>query len=212
MNFSIIYAQKPEMDTVYRPRTYHLIVEQFRTYPDSPEDIVFLGNSITAYTNWNELLCLPQARNRGISGDTTFGLLERLDEVTNGKPAKIFLLIGINDISRNVPAGLILRNYKKILERIREESPRTEIFIQTILPVNNTFTRYKNHYNKDEIIATVNRGIRQFTYMENVNLIDLHSHFLDKQNRLDRKFTEEGLHLNAAGYELWKTLVVPFLH
>lgn len=209
--FFSVHSQKAEMDTTYRPRNYSLNVEQFRSYPDSHEDIIFLGNSITAYTYWNELLSLPQSRNRGISGDTTFGILERLDEVTEGKPSKIFLLIGINDISRNVPADLILRNYNRILARIQRESPRTEIFVQTILPVNNTFTRYKNHYNKNEIIAAVNNGLRQFAKEEKITLIDLHPHFLDEQNRLDKKYTEEGLHLNAAGYELWKTLLVPYL-
>lgn len=195
------------MDTVYRPRTYSLKVEQFRSYPDSITDVIFLGNSLTEYTDWNELLQLPVARNRGISGDTSFGILERLDEVTEGKPAKIFLLVGVNDISRNVPADLILRNYEKIINRIKEESPETRIYIQTLLPVNNTFTRYKNHYNKDHVIKAVNTGIKELAAKEQINLIDLHPHFLDDEKRLDKKYTEEGLHLNAEGYKLWAEIL-----
>ena len=195
------------MDTIYRPRTYSLKVEQFRSYPDSTTDIVFLGNSLTEYTDWNELLQLPTARNRGISGDTSFGILERLDEVTEGKPAKIFLLIGVNDISRNVPAELILRNYEQIVNRIKKESPDTELYLQTILPVNNTFTRYKYHYNKDHIIAAVNKGIKELAIKEEVNLVDLHPHFLNEENKLDKKYTEEGLHLNAEGYKLWADIL-----
>ena len=200
-----------EMDTVYRPRTFNLQVEQFRSYPNSPNDIILLGNSLTAYTNWNELLGIPNARNRGISGDTTFGILERIDEITEGKPAKIFILIGINDISRNVPSELILRNYRKIISYITRNSPATELFIQTLLPVNNTFDRYKNHYNKDEEIAEVNKGLKKLAKKEGITLIDLHPHFLDEYDRLDPLYTEEGLHLNAIGYQMWSKLLKPYL-
>lgn len=211
MIVSFASSQTAGFDTTYRPRTYKLQVEKFKSYPDSKEDIIFLGNSITAYINWNELLGLPMARNRGISGDTSFGILERLEEVIEGKPAKIFVLVGINDISRNFPDGLILRNYKKIITRIKSSSPETEIFFQTILPVNNTFTRYKNHYNKDEHIHAVNKGLKKIAKNEEITLIDLHPYFLDKEGRLDKKYTKEGLHLNAAGYKLWAEILKPYL-
>lgn len=211
MFIPLVYSQEAEMDTVFRPRTYLLLVEQFRNYPNSTEDVIFLGNSLTAYTNWNELLGLPNARNRGISGDTSYGILERLDEVIEGKPAKIFLLVGINDISRNVPARLILENFGKMISRIKSGTPETEIYFQTILPVNNTFTRYKNHYNKDDIIHSVNEGLKIIAEKEQITLINLHPHFLDNENRLDKKYTEEGLHLNAAGYNLWAKILFPHL-
>ncbi|TBW27102.1 GDSL-type esterase/lipase family protein [Gramella sp. KN1008] len=205
-------AQEKEFDTTYRPTNYALKVEKFRSFPNSKEDIIFLGNSITEYIHWNELLQLPQARNRGISGDTTFGILERLDEVTEGQPAKIFLLIGINDISRNFPDKLILRNYRKIIERIKTDSPETEIYVQTILPVNNTFTKYKNHYNKDEHILHINKELKLLAEEYNLNLIDLHPYFLDDTKRLDSAYTEEGLHLNAAGYQHWAKILKPCLN
>ena len=206
-----VIAQTVEMDTVYRPRTYSLKVEQFRSYPDSENDVVFLGNSLTEYTDWNELLQLPEVRNRGISGDTSFGILERLDEVTEGKPAKIFLLVGINDISRNVPASLILKNHQKIISRIKKETPGTRIYLQTLLPVNNEFSRYKNHYNKDEVIKKVNDGLRELARKEEITLVDLHPHFLNEKKKLDKEFTEEGLHLNAKGYQLWAQVLKPYI-
>lgn len=208
---SSILAQTTIPDTVYRPRTFNVQVQQFRSYPNATSDIIFLGNSLTAYSNWNELLSNNNIRNRGISGDTSFGILERLDEITEGKPAKIFLLLGINDISRNVPANIILRNIKMIVHQIQQESPETKIFIQTLLPVNNTFTRYPNHYNKDEGIALVNCGLKKISKEKEVILIDLHPNFLDSHKRLDKKYTEEGLHLNAEGYNLWAKILLPYL-
>lgn len=206
-----IIAQDQKPDTAFRPNTYHEQVEQFKSYPSKETDIVFLGNSITARNHWVEALQLPNAKNRGISGDTTFGILERLDEITEGRPNKLFLLIGINDISRNFPDDSILENYQEIIERIKKESPQTKIYVQTILPVNATFDKYKNHYHKDEHIARVNKGIKDIAENEKVTLIELHDKFLDKNDRLNVKYTEEGLHLNSEGYELWAELLKPYL-
>lgn len=196
-------AQTAAYDTTFRPNSYALKVEQFRSFPNSKKDIIFLGNSITANTDWMELLGNKHARNRGISGDITFGVVERLDEVTEGKPKKIFLLIGINDISRNIPDALILRNYHTIISRIKQETPKTKIYIHTLLPVNNEFTQFKNHYNKDEHILYINDEIRKLAAREGAILIDVYPLFLDADNKLDKKYTVDGLHLNALGYKLW---------
>ncbi|WP_028788123.1 GDSL-type esterase/lipase family protein [Terrimonas ferruginea] len=203
-------AQQPKWDSTFRPGSYALKVDQFRSYPNSRKDIIFLGNSITAGADWNELLGLPQARNRGISGDITYGVLERLDEVTAGKPAKVFVLIGINDMARSIPDSVILSNYEKIIHRIRKESPTTRIYFNTLLPVNNSFPD-KNHFNKDEHIAALNAGLRKIAAREKITLIDIHDHFLDKDKKLDKQYTYDGLHLNAAGYTHWASLLKPHI-
>ena len=205
-----LFAQTPQWDSTYRPGIYAMKVEQFRNFSNAATDIVFLGNSITDYTDWNELLQLKEARNRGISGDITFGVLERLDEVTEGKPSKIFILIGINDISRNIPDSVILANYKKIIYRIKKESPKTKIYFNTLLPVNNSFTD-RAHFNKDEHILFVNEELRKLGVAEKITVIDIHPHFLDAGNRLDKKYTYDGLHLNMEGYQKWASLLKPYI-
>src|SRR6476660_6151380 len=130
-SLAILTRAQEKWDSTYRPGSYQLKVDQFRSFPNSKNDVIFLGNSITAGTDWNELLRLPQARNRGISGDITFGVLERLDEVTEGKPAKIFILIGINDVSRNIPDSVIIANYHRMIDRIRKASSATRIYFYT---------------------------------------------------------------------------------
>jgi len=206
-----IFSQEKQWDSTYRPGNYDLIVNLFRSYSNSEKDIIFLGNSITNHADWEELLGMPNARNRGISGDITYGVLERLDEVIEGHPAKVFILIGINDISRNIPDSVILNNDRKIIQRIKVGSPKTKIYFQTLMPVNNTFTQFKNHYNKDEHIQAVNEGLKKITAEENITLIDLHPHFLDSEGRLDKNYTFDGLHLNAKGYEVWKKILKPYL-
>lgn len=203
-------AQKPKWDSTYRPANWDERVANFRSFPNSKKDIIFLGNSITHYTEWNELLQMPHARNRGISSDISFGVLQRLDEVTEGKPKKIFVLIGINDISRNVPDSVILKNYKRIIDRVKAETPKTKLYFQSLLPVNNTFTA-RNHFNKDEHIAAVNAGLEQLCKIEKIGFINIHPLFLDAEKKLDKKYTYDGLHLNATGYKYWASILKPFL-
>jgi len=195
-------AQTVNYDTTYRPGKYKELVQKFNEEPIAKKDYIFLGNSITAGTDWSKLLNLPQAKNRGISGDITFGVLERLQEVINRKPAKVFILIGINDISRNIPDSLILGNYKKMIQRIREGSKKTHIYFYTMLPVNASFEKFKNHYGKDEHILYLNDEIRKLA-AKNVTIIDLYPHFLDEQKRLKAELTKDGLHLIPAGYQVW---------
>lgn len=201
-----------DYDTTHRPRNFHLQLAQFKSYPDAKTDIIFLGNSLTAGTSWNELLDQPNAKNRGISGDTSYGIIERLEEVVEGKPAKVFLLIGINDISRNFPVDKILENHRKIVRKIQMDSPDTKIYLQTLLPVNNSYTQFPNHYNKDQRIAAVNQGIKHLAQANGIGLVDLHPHFLDSKARLNEIYTHDGLHLTPQGYELWAEVLRPYLH
>jgi lysophospholipase L1-like esterase len=207
LSHAAVAQEAAAWDSTYRPATYQVQVEQFRAYPDSRKDIVFLGNSLTAHPNWNELLGLKHARNRGISGDISYGVLERLDEVTAGKPSKVFLLIGINDISRNIPDSLILNNYKKIVRRIKAESPATKLYIQTLLPTNNKFTKFKRHYNREENVYWLNNELKKLAAEESITLIDLHPEFADSEGRLIEAYTHDGLHLTYEGYQKWADIL-----
>lgn len=201
-----VYAQTVKWDSTYRPGKYVEQVLKFKADPIIKKEYVFLGNSITAGADWAKLLSLPQAKNRGISGDITFGVLERLQEVIDRKPAKVFILIGINDVSRNIPDDVILNNYKKMVSRIREGSKKTTIYFYTLLPVNSSFEKFKNHYGKDEHILYLNDQIRKFT-AKKVKVIDLYPAFLDKDNHLRAELTKDGLHLIPEGYQVWKTVL-----
>ena len=201
---------QPKWDSTYRPGNYDNKLAHFRSFPHSKKDVVFFGDSITDYIEWNELLQMKNARNRGISGDITFGLLQRLDEVTEGKPAKVFILIGINDISRNIPDEVILQNYERIVQGIRSASPRTKIFFNTIMPVNNTFP-VKNHFNKDEHIANINAQLKLMGAKENFTVINMHDAMIDADGSFDKNYTYDGLHPNIEGYKKMAEVLKPYL-
>jgi lysophospholipase L1-like esterase len=204
-------GQTAKWDSTYRPGIYEFKVQLYESYPKSKKDIVFLGNSITDRVDWNELLGMCDVRNRGISGDITFGVLQRLHQVTEGQPKKIFILIGINDVSRNIPDSIIANNYRRIVQQIQANSPRTKIYFQTLMPVNNEFTQFKNHYNKDEHILWLNDQIKKIGKEYHIEVIDLYPHFLNTENKLDKKFTLDGLHPNAEGYKVWASLLKKYL-
>lgn len=199
---SALKAQSLPWDSTMRPAKYVDKIAEFKAAPVTSKDYVFLGNSITAGTNWSALLNLPQAKNRGISGDITFGVLERLDEVIAGQPKKLFVLIGINDVSRNIPDSVILTNYKRLISRVRKGSPKTQIYFSTLLPVNSSFGKFKNHYGKDEHILWLNEQIKKLA-AKKVTVIDLYPHFTDAEKHLKAEITKDGLHLLPAGYQIW---------
>jgi lysophospholipase L1-like esterase len=205
------FAQQTKWDSTYRPGNYALKLAQFRSYPNSKKDIIFFGDSITDYTDWNELLQEKHAINRGISGDITFGLLERIDEVTEGKPAKVFILIGINDIGRNIPDSVILNNYKKIIRNIKSASPTTKIYFNTIFPVNNTFSD-RAQFNKDEHILFINSELKKMAKSEKIILLNSYEVMLDGDKKFDRQLTYDGLHPNSDGYLKWAKFLKPYVN
>jgi lysophospholipase L1-like esterase len=208
---SLTKAQTTKWDSTYRPGIYEFKVQLYLSYPHSKKDIVFLGNSITDRVDLNELLKIPHVHNRGISGDITFGVLERLNEVTAGHPKKVFILIGINDVSRNIPDSIIANNYRRIVQQIKIQSPRTQIYFQTLLPVNNEFTEFKNHYNKDEHILWLNEQIKIIGKEYKIHVIDLYPYFLNDKKKLDKKYTLDGLHPNAEGYKVWAGILKKYV-
>lgn len=196
----LAHAQTAPWDSTYRPPIYAGKVGQFKSFPKSSTDIIFLGNSIMTYTDWNELLGLNTAKNRGIPGDMTFGVLDRLQDVIDGHPATIFVLIGINDIIRGAPEDVIINNYRKMISRIKSGSPKTKIYFHTLLPVNDQFTALigKSHH-----IQSVNVKLTALANDDKIGLIDLYPHFLGTEGKLDPKYTFDGLHLNELGYFKW---------
>jgi lysophospholipase L1-like esterase len=196
------------IDTSYKTTYYEQKVTLFRLLPNTKGEIVFLGNSITDIGEWAEIWQNKKVRNRGISGDNTFGVLARLDEITSAKPAKVFIMIGINDIAKETPDSVIIANYKKIINRIQSESPKTKIIVQSLLPTNNDFTEFKRHQNKIEHVLFINTTLENYCKEIELIYVDLYTAFLDENKKLDKKYTNDGLHINGYGYMKWKEVLV----
>ncbi|WGU70022.1 GDSL-type esterase/lipase family protein [Capnocytophaga canimorsus] len=134
-----------------------------------------------------------------------------MDNIVNGKPRKIFLLIGVNDIARKIPTATTSQNIEKIVMKIQQVSPKTKIYLQSVLPVNADFKMFENHQ-QPEKIHELNAEIQQICQKYKVTYVDLYSHFiLPNTDKLKPEYTNDGLHLMAEGYLLWKKIIIPYL-
>ncbi|MFZ6009258.1 MAG: GDSL-type esterase/lipase family protein [Bacteroidota bacterium] len=178
-------------------------VIQFEKEPVDPGRIIFIGNSLTQGGNWKKLLNDSTVINRGIGGDNTYGVLKRLNDVVRRKPSKLFILIGINDIAKDIPDDVIIDNYRKIIRQAQLKSADTKIYVQSLLPINTAVKGFPQHYDKTEHIVKVNAKLKKLAYALHCEFVDLFPIFLDAKKRLDARFTHDGLHLNEMGYQHW---------
>lgn len=188
-------------------------VSLFAKLPVGADDIVFLGNSITDGGEFQELFGMENVLNRGIRSDRIDGVRKRLDQVTDGHPKMIFLLIGINDVadSRNT-AQSIVGKYETLVEEIREKSPETQLYIQSVMPINNDFKRYKSLFGREGIIPPLNDGLKKVALEHGAVFIDLWPVLADPESgKMQRQFTTDGLHLSGAGYKAWAEAVRPYV-
>ena len=177
-------AQERKYSTFYYQRA-----TLFEELPVTSKDIIFLGNSITNGGEWSELLNNKHVKNRGISGDICMGVYDRLDAILKGKPAKIFLLIGINDVSRGTSADT------------------------SVLPVTDHYKMFGGHTSRWQEVKKINEGLMYLADKENVTYIDLYSHFVDeKTGKMNIEYTNDGLHLLGKGYLKWVDIVKPYIN
>ena len=180
----------------------------FELLPNTKDEIIFLGDSITMGCEWAELFQNANIKNRGIDGDDMEKIFARLPEIIESEPAKIFLMAGANDIPTNTDISDLAAKYHRIIDFIRHKSHKTNIFIQSLLPVNNKIHTSKR---KNTDIIKLNKKLSSFADNQHIYYIDLFSAFTDKNGRLDKAFTHDGIHLNGQGYLVWKSLIQSYL-
>ena len=168
-------------------------------------DVLFLGDSIVEYFPLYELLKTPKTViNRGIRGYRSDLLLEYLDSLLFGQAVdKIFLLIGTNDIGKEIPQQETVKNVESIIQTIARNYPLAEICLLSVLPVNESPTYKKRvHLRSNRKIQSLNHVYQELTsaYM-NVTFVNVYDSLLDEAGQLAEAFTTDGLHLTVAGYQ-----------
>lgn len=203
---SAIHVEAQEgvsIDSSYLNSHYTLRLDFFKKMPNRKNEIVFLGNSLTEGGQWQELTNKKQVINRGISGDVTYGILARLDEVLESKPAKIFLLAGVNDMKRGTPNTVIVANCKRIIGIVKSHSPKTKLYVQSLLPVNEAMLPASYVQVKNSKINDLNKSLEALCAETDVTYIDLHPVLSDERGSLKKELSIDGLHLRQASYILW---------
>ena len=178
-------------------------------------DIIFIGDSIVEYYPLYELLQTDKRLvNRGIRGYKTDLLLENLDAHLFGQALdKVFILIGTNDIGKEMPQTETLSNLEAVIQEISRDYPLAQLQLLSVLPVNED-PAYKStvYVRSNEKIQVLNQAYRQLAnaYM-NVQFIDLYDAFLDEKGQLHPDYTTDGLHLTIAGYAALSKVLQEYL-
>jgi lysophospholipase L1-like esterase len=158
---------------------------------------ILVGDSLSMWFPKEKLPAGKLWLNQGISGDTSSGVSTRLAAFSQTRPDVIYIMTGINDLRKGTRDELILRNYRRIIRRLRQTHPQTQIVIQSILP-----TRLPNIPNSR--IRHLNTQIAIIAKQEKANYLNIHNWFIDFQGNLRPELTTDGLHLSPDGYDVWR--------
>lgn len=184
----------------------------YEMLPADSAGIVFLGDSHTEHFPLLELLGDCHVKNRGISGDRLRGILQRLDPIIGAKPEKIFIQAGINDLGMGASYDSIVTQYQRVIRLLREGTPGSKIYVQSIFPVENKKDRPSTYCNPqvNKTVQKINAFLKLNAAKQNYTFIDVYS-ALASEGRLNPEYSFDGIHLTIQGYQLWADLLKPYL-
>ena len=159
--------------------------------------LLFIGDSLIEYYDWNERFLEHLVYNAGVAGETVEGLYARLQVVYMqvDMPEVIFIMSGINNLAMGDKK--FITTYRKIVRGLKKQYKSPKIFVQSLLPV--LFPWISN----DEIRG-INIQLKKMSDAENIDYLDIHSLFLDVEGRTIADYLlEDGVHVSEKGYRVW---------
>lgn len=204
---SCMAQKKPVNPDVYYARRATL----FDLLPVYSSDIIMLGNSLTDGAEWNELFDNCHVKNRGIVGDIIPGFFERLEPIMKGQPRKIFIMGGVNDISHGVSADSIVSAMTQVVTTIQARCPKTEIYVQSMLPFNNDVRLWKLLKGREQVVVDGNKGLENMCQRLGVTFINLYPLFVGEDGKMKPEYTNDGLHLMGGAYLIWRDALLPYI-
>ena len=191
-----LLKEQEKIQTKYRELNQISVIEP---------DIIFIGDSIVEYYPLQELLGTTKTIvNRGVRGYQTGLLLDNLDVHLYGDAVdQIVLLIGTNDIGKDVPMSQALTNLESVIQSISRDYPLSQIKLVSILPVHQG-EEYKQtvYIRTNEKIKGWNQAYQELAsaYMQ-VEYVSAFEELLDQEGQLKSDYTTDGLHLSVSGYQ-----------
>lgn len=173
-------------------------------------DVVFIGDSLTRNGEWAEHFPGVRLANRGIGGDTTAGILRRMDSILSVKPEKALIMTGVNDLigsgtfSDEAVVDGVLVNYRQIIHQLRERG--IKVIVQSTLYV----SRPTLMAQVNPRVELLNKGLRAYCERGHCVYEELNDD-LAPAGALDAELTWDGVHLNGRGYEVWIKQISPHI-
>ncbi len=173
---------------------------QFEMIETAPGGVVMLGDSITDGGQWSLLFPDENMINFGIGGDTTTGVLNRIEQVTRAQPRQVFIMIGTNDLSMNTLPEEVAANVRQMVTTIADGSPGTEVMIQSILPRGEKYV---------EKVRATNALLVDVAEKTAASYVDLSLLFADENGVILNQYSNDSLHLLGEGYRVWAKEIAP---
>ncbi|MBQ8694683.1 MAG: hypothetical protein IJ513_03465 [Bacteroidaceae bacterium] len=170
-------------------------------------DIAFMGNSITAGSDFQRYFIDKKIIEFGYSGDRIDGMQRRVGMLQSVNPEKIFIMGGINDLHRSSPET-VAKRMESLIVCIQSSLPQTKIYVQSILPVNRI---KENSYATNEIIRETNGIIERIAKEHGCNFIDLYSVYIEN-GALPDSLSNDGVHLKKEAYGRWANVIKPYIY
>ena len=171
--------------------------------------IIMLGDSLTAGQNWSQVFPELDIANLGINGDTWAGVWGRLTEAAKLAPAKVFLMIGINDLLQGATPEEIIAGHLKIWAEIGQCLPQTTLYVLSLLPY--VEAALPGLVPNIDIIH-LNRQLAEDAEKQGLTFIPLFDDLANEDQQLDLDYTTDGIHLTPAAYEIWSQKLKPYLN
>ncbi len=176
--------------------------------PNDQGSLVFLGDSITQ--GWPKLDAYFQGvkvANRGISGDTTRGMLIRLDgDVLALNPKGVVMLMGTNDLEEKAEPETIASNVSLIIQTLKSHNSKMPIVLCLIFPSSESKSR------PTEKIQATNKLLMQLVKGDpQITVVDTFRLYADAKGNAKIEEFPDLLHLNAVGYDKWAASLRPVL-
>ena len=180
------------------------------------ENIVFLGDSITEIYPINKIYGDLPIIKSGVSGYKTEDILKRMDSmVYRYNPTKVILLIGTNDISKDISEENLnktQKNIEKIINGIKKNRKNAKIYIESIYPVNRNMKLEMVSERTNEAIKQLNKKIKKYCKEENITYINMYDELLDSDGNFDSELTYDGLHPSSLGYAKITRILLPYIY
>lgn len=176
----------------------------FEAVPVPPGRVLFLGDSITEGGLWGDLFPDLATSNRGIGGEATYDLLERVDATLNA-PVAVSLMIGTNDLHgprRFRDIDQVAARHEEIVRRIRDRAPDATLLVNPVLPRTAYFAPRIRELDARYADTAARHGA---TY------VDLWPRFADENGAIRAEYARDNLHLTPAGYLAWAEELRPHL-
>lgn len=188
----------PESMKVDGKKHYKKRIKEIAQLPPLDGGVMFLGDSITEGADWAALFPTIATANHGIGWDIIAGVGSRLPQIIIHNPDKIFIMIGTNDIGYDHDPLDMAAELEDVIKILKFRRPNAQLYLQSILP--------REAENLEKVEA-INRAYEKLANETSVPFIDLTTQFIAADGSLSSDYTDDKLHLNAAGYQLWADII-----